>query len=191
VSTEAGAPVSGATLRVNDRDVGTTNATGELHFASTAPEGSLLTLSVKCPSGFESVGVPIPVALRRLTALAGSNTPPALRQRLLCRNTEQTSVVVISTTEPDLPVLLDGTARTITNSDGIAHVALRGKPDTTFEITIDTTAHPTLRPQNPSRHITLGKAAEMFNFQQQLKAEKPRIGRTSKKPERSVPYRMD
>ncbi|HEX2881060.1 MAG TPA: hypothetical protein VHO25_16120, partial [Polyangiaceae bacterium] len=165
VSTEVGAPVSGATLRVNDRDVGITNATGELHFASNAPEGSMLSLSVRCPSGFEAVGAPIPVALRRLTALAGSNAPPALRQRLLCRSTEQTSVVVISTDQPALLVLLDGTPRTTTNSDGIAHIALRGKPDTTFEITLDTSTHPELRPQSPSRHFTLGKTAEIVGFQ--------------------------
>jgi hypothetical protein len=191
VNTEAGVPLRGATLRVNERDIGSTNATGELHFTSMAPEGSVLTLSVRCPSGFESVGAPIAVAVRRLTALAGSHAPPSLRQRLVCHSTAQTSVVVVSADQPDLPVLIDGSALATTNEDGIAHVSVRGKPEASFEIALDTTAHPELRPQNPSRHFTLGKAAQIFKFLQPLKSEKPHPRRTAKKPERSVPYRID
>jgi hypothetical protein len=183
--------VSGAIVRANQRDIGTTNATGELHFASTAAEGSLLTLSVQCPRGYENVGGPVTMALRRLAALPGSDTPPTLRQQLVCRSTEHTSVVVISTDQPDLPIVVDGTARTTTNVDGIAYVTLRGKPDTSFEITLDTRAYPELRPQNPSRHFTLGQTAEMFSFQQPIKAERPLLRRAARPPARPLPYRMD
>lgn len=190
VSTTAGAPVPAATIQINGHDAGTTNATGELRIASSSPEGSVMSLRVVCPAGYESASDSTSIALRRLATLDGTSSTPALRQRLICNATEQTSVVLVSS-EPNLPLVINGTPQAITNASGIAHVTLRGKPNTPFELKLDTTPRPDLHPQNPTRTFTLNETATIFTFQQPLKAERARIRRAAKKPEPSVPYRID
>lgn len=190
VSTAAGAPVPAATIWINDHNAGTTNATGELHVASSSPEGSILSLRVVCPAGHKSASEPTSIALRRLATLDDTSSTPALRQRLICNATEQSSVVLVSS-EPNLPVVINGAPQAVTNAAGIAHVLFQGKPNTPFELKLDTTSHPELHPQNPSRTFTLNETATIFTFQQPLKAERARTRRATKKPERTVPYRID
>ncbi len=88
-------------------------------------------------------------------------------------------------------IIPNGTPQAVTNAAGIAHLTLRGKPNTPFELKLDTTIHPELHPQTPTRTFTLNETAAIFTFQQPLKAERARTRRPSKKPERSMPYRID
>lgn len=192
VHTDASAPVPAATILLDGVAAGMTDATGELHLTSSAPEGRILMASVKCPGGYESGSQPIAMALRHLATLDGTHTPPALRQRFVCNASEQTSVVVVSVGAANLPVRVSDTVQAITNPSGVAHVALRGKPGTSFTMTLDTTAHPELQPQNPTRTFTLGKTPELFAFQQQVNAEQStgrRVRRGSEKVA-TIPYRV-
>jgi hypothetical protein len=191
VSTENGTPVTGATIAVNGLGAGATNKHGELALRFSAIEGNALSVNVSCPPGFESPNDTASLAVRRLTTLDGSGTFAALRHRLTCNPTEQTSVVVVSTNEPNLPVLVNGIQQGLTNIAGFAHVSLRGKPNTTFEVELDTRANLKLRPQVPARSFTLGRSNELFRFEQQLRTQNSAVRRIPKTPEPRVPYRID
>jgi hypothetical protein len=191
VSTDSNIPISAATILIDGASAGLTDASGKLRLTSAAAEGRVLTLSVKCPLGYVSGNESIPVALRRLATLDATQAQPTIRQRLVCNASEETSVVVVNVGRANLPVLVNDAMQATTNANGIAHVALRGKPNTAFTIALDTTAHPELHPQNPTRTFTLGKTPELFVFQQQIQGEKARPRRAYKKSAGAVPYRID
>ena len=110
-----------------------------------------------------------------------------LRVSIECRATERLVALVVNTDRrPDLPVIMDGREVGRTNSEGVAHLALRMAPNTTFRVALDTSADKTLRPKSPTATFTVGDADSLVLFDQafveEIKRKKRRRRKKKAKP---------
>lgn len=190
VTSDGRAPVPGAQITINGKPAGTTADDGEVASVLRQPEGTSLELAVTCPTGFQS-GPPQRITLRTLAQLEGSTAAPPLRERLLCTPTQRELVLVVNAGQPGIPIMVDGTPRGETNELGVAHTLLAAEPGATFQVTLDTSQHPKLRPQNPARSFALGSEDSVTFFQQEFKQDKPRVRRKSKPQGPKLPYRIE
>jgi hypothetical protein len=54
-----------------------------------------------------------------------------------------------------------------TDADGVAHVLLTMAPGTRFQLDLDTSAHPRLRPRDPTQSFEMPDADQLFVFDYQ------------------------
>lgn len=154
-------PLAGAQLRVRGDYLGTTNALGQATLRVPGKEGERLMVSLTCPAGF----VPDPpesiLVLSEQGAAAGV-TALALN----CRTEQREAVILVHAggATPSLPVKVDGVVVGRTDSLGFAHVHVRTNPESTFEVSLDTSANERLLPANPARQFRLERSDEIFVF---------------------------
>jgi hypothetical protein len=190
VTTEDQVPVPGAGIALDDGTTGTTDAQGEWRLTSSRAEGSTVALMLRCPAGYAGNNAPVRLALRRFVTLEGSTSAPP-RQRLTCNVMTRSALLLVSAGEPNIPILVNGAPRAVTDASGTAQLRLQGGPTTELQVTLDTSSRPELRPQQPSQTFTLGQTAEFFTFQQPLESEKMTKGRVTKRKQTNAPYRME
>jgi hypothetical protein len=70
-----------------------------------------------------------------------------------------------------LPVKYLGREVAHTDAAGAAHFVLRAAPEDVLEIQLDTSAHPELRPRQPSARFRVAARDEIFVFNSSLHAE--------------------
>jgi hypothetical protein len=172
VTAETGSPIVGAQLRVRGDYLGTTNALGQATLRVPGPAGERLPLSLTCPAGFS--------ATTEETALVlpdhGSPTAPATNVDLVCQTQQREAVVVVHTAgEPlSLPIKVDGVVVGQTDALGFGHVHVRATPDSSFEISLDTSSDGRLAPTNPAQSFRLATSDEVFVFEPGFRLSKAR-----------------
>jgi hypothetical protein len=154
-------PIAGAQLRVRGDYLGTTNALGQATLRVPGNEGEQLPISVTCPAGF--VADPAQSSLV-LSEPSGASGAPALT--LNCRTEQREAVILVHAGggAPSLPVKIDGVMVGRTDTLGFAHLHVRTNPESTFEVSLDTSANEALVPANPSREFRLERSDEIFVF---------------------------
>lgn len=174
---DPGQPVTDARILFGNRELGRTDAHGELSVTLRGTEGQTHAFQVLCPEGYRSPQQPIAVVLRRVSESAKRPEYPARCEPLL------RSVVVAVRAEkgPNLPVLHLGQEVARTDSAGAAHFMLRSAPQDTIEVSLDTSKNPQLRPHNPSVRFEVAQHDDLYLFQQTFtvppKPKAPRIQR--------------
>jgi hypothetical protein len=86
---------------------------------------------------------------------------------------------------------MDGQPVGKTDTNGLAHLLVKAPPGLSFRIALDTTAHPALRPQNPSMTYTLGQADDVLLMDQPFQEKKARKKPKKKEPEPQLPQRLE
>lgn len=170
VEGDPGQAVPGAVVARSNKVLGTTGADGRAMLTVSGAEGETFDVTVSCPEGFTSPPRPVGVRLTRFAdrtripeyAVA---CPPRLRRVV---------VAVRAENGPHLPVLYLNRAVARTDASGAAHVALDVPPGAQFQLTLDTTESPRLKPPSPSRPFTVGGRDDILLFEQKFDVERPR-----------------
>jgi hypothetical protein len=154
-------PIAGAQLRVRGDYLGTTNALGQATLRVPGEDGERLPVSLTCPAGF--LADP-PQSILVLSEHGAASGAPALS--LNCRTEQREAVVLVHAggAVPSLPVKVDGVVVGRTDTLGFAHLHVRANPESTFEVSVDTSANDGLLPANPTRQFRLERSDEIFVF---------------------------
>jgi hypothetical protein len=192
--------LAGVEVSAAGRALGKTNTDGTVRARLRGKEGARVKIAAKCPNGYRLQSAPQEVILRRFRNI--DNSASVTRISIECAPTQRTAALVIRT-RPNISILIDGKKVAHTDSDGVAHASLELPPNTAFEVTLDTSAHPNLRPRNPATRLTLLDRDEVFPVEYEFKEVAPppppvakvvvrkKRRRTRKKPRRRLPERIE
>ena len=176
---DAGLPLAGVEVQVERKQVGVSSAEGIVQAFVTAEEGSKVAIDYECPPGHRDSDKTTWLLLRQFEAVGG--TAGVLELKLRCPPERRTAAFVVRTENgAGLPVLLNGEPVALTNKKGIAHFSVRDAPQTEYQVRIDTSAKPRLKPQNPVHQFTLVDQDSLFTVGQEFhrpKRKRPRIQR--------------
>jgi hypothetical protein len=164
VSSGPDRPVQGASVLHGTQPVGVSGEDGLIQLRSSGSEGEMLAFRVACPEGYKSPSEPLSIVLRRLGE--GARAPEYWAR---CEPTSRVLVVVVRAEKVEgLPVRHLGNELGRTDGDGIAHVLLRAAPEESVELVLDTSAHPRLKPQQPTARFDVGAEDALHVFEQEL-----------------------
>lgn len=171
VQSDPGKVVAGAVLKLNTRELATSDATGIATLNLTGREGDSVDVTVACPEGYESPSKPISI---RLTQRGGSSKAP--EYPAVCAPGFRNVVVAVRADNgARIPVTYLGKPIARTDEAGAAHVLLRMRPGDQFELGLDTTGFPKHHPQQPKASFAVGSAAdELQHFDVRFEVDKPK-----------------
>lgn len=161
ISQDGNEPVAGAVVRVRGEPVATTDALGRSLLHVQGQAGDRVPVSLACPSGAATKDAQL-----ILPGAPSSSSEEAPALRLACPAVAHDAVVLVhaSGDASSLPVKLDGAVVGHTDSLGFAHVHVRAGAPAAFDISLDTSANPTLSPANPTQHFQIERGDELFVF---------------------------
>ncbi len=148
---DPGEPLSGVQLLRNGKAVAETNADGFGSLSLAGEEGQRVALTAGCPAGTAAFERDLTTTLR---SYANQRVPELLVR--CAPNDHDLTVVVMFENGANLAIQHRLKTLAVTDRDGIAHFALRGKPGETFELVVNTEQQPGLRPANPGASLTIG-----------------------------------
>ena len=157
--TDTGEPLAGVGFDANGKHLGATGTGGGLALDLEAAEGKLLRIATRCPDGYRTSTAETELHMR-----GGAGGAP-LTMSAECRPRTRRVVVMVRT--PHLagaPVRFRDREVARTDVDGVAHVALEMAPGTRFQLALDTSAWPRLRPRDPTAAFVAGDAEQVFVF---------------------------
>ena len=126
-----------------------------------------MRLRAECPDGYRTRGGESNLTLRPFALDAADGGRNRLHVAVECRPASRRAVVLVRS-GPSLPVILRGRQVSQTDANGLAHVVLASAPFSSFDLSIDTSANPRLRPRNPSTTFSLADADQVFVYDQEL-----------------------
>ena len=190
-TTDDGIPLPGVEINGNGRQLGVTTDDGMLRAFLRANEGATLRTRATCPPGYREPEQLPPLTLRRFRAITIGGGDQ-LRVSIECRASERRVALIVNTDQRiDLPIIMDGKEVGFTNTEGVAHVALRMAPNTTFRVALDTSEHPRLRPKSPIATFTVGDADALVVFDQGFAEEVKPKKRRRRRPKKATPPQVD
>ncbi len=168
---DARQPLAGVELYDQKKLLGKTAASGSVGLKLTGSEGGTVSLRVKCPATFKSPEKPIVVGLRLMSA--GS---PAPKFEAECVPLVRTVVVGLRAENgPNLNIVRLNQLVGRTDEQGVAHVRLLVAPGEQVALTLNTSANPLLRPQNPTLSFVAADRDEMLLLEHKFTLHKPVI----------------
>ncbi len=182
-------PVSGAHL--DGAGVhGVTDSVGRFNVAVSGKVGESITMKLTCPVTHTPEPSVAPLELRALYGMQGEGAIKRIEYQAKCLRKTRSVVLAIQAHE-GLPVSINGQKSGVVGASGVFYTALEVAPETDFDVKLDTSQAPTLRPQNPSRvfHVT---EDDVLVFAQVFQEEKPkpRSVRVRPKPALHIPQRL-
>jgi len=139
-----GEPLALVPIELDGKTLANTDAGGRAQLQLAGLEGSNLRLDVRCPPNHTQLA---PLSAR-LVSFSQGQTPTL--QATCAPNKRRVAVVVRAARGDNLPIVHHAKTIGMTDADGVAHVLLEGSPGESFDITLDTSARPDLKPQNPN-----------------------------------------
>jgi hypothetical protein len=166
---DPGQPLAGAELLLMGQVAGASNPDGVVELRAAGQEGERIKYKVRCPPDHRS---PEQALIITLTTLSGAAPPPEYRVR--CTPESRSVVIAVRAQRgPDLPVTYLGREVARTDASGAAHWQLQLARSETVEVTLDTSARPDLRPQNPSKRFESPDEDAVLLFDQDFVVELP------------------
>lgn len=185
VSSDPGRGVANAEIVSRGERLAVTDDAGRATLALRGHEGDAFELAVRCPAGFESPAMPLPVSIRRLSSDSRS---PHFDAR--CAPLQRTVVVGVRAERgPNLPVVYLGRQVARTDASGAAHVVLSVKPGESVTLTLDTKeASSKLLPESPTLTFVAKDADDFVSLDQRFEVpkivKKPIVKPAGNRPER-------
>jgi hypothetical protein len=176
-------PVAGAQVLVRGKNLGATDATGELKVRLKGFEGDRLPITLQCPSGYAANPAENTLILRSIQGLGGEERKPVTMD-MGCQPTKRDAVVLVHAggAATSLPIKIDGAVVGQTDALGFAHLHLRSDPGSNFEVSLDTSSNEKLMPQNPKQSFAVAGRDEVFVFEKSFK-----LPPAPKKPRKAKP----
>lgn len=197
-----GSPLEGVRAWAAGRDLGTTDAHGQLLATLTGIEGDRVSLAIACPAGHHSDSPERDVPLRRIEGTGGAagsldvvvRCAPMRRQVALVVHTEGPAVT-------SLPIEVQDRRVGQTDPAGVAHILLDERPGTTLRVRVVTSAHPALQPRDPVQTFRVTDEDSVLLFAQALAESRPTTRRRTQRvaplaaapaaPAATRPYRIE
>lgn len=187
--------VAGVRVWADGRELGTTNAEGQLATALEVGTTARVVITAACPPAYRTLDERRELAVRPLQAASGHAT---LQLAIACQPLELLAALVVrlrGAATTGLPIRVRDQIIGQTASDGTAHIVLRTRPNSSLTIELDTTKDPQLQPRNPVQTFQVGKEPSVLVFDQTLTRPR-RAHRAGRRPRfadrtRGLPYRVD
>jgi hypothetical protein len=198
-SDDRGDPVEGLTVAIGETRIGNTDARGLLRAEVNASKGERFPLHAPCPGDYLESDAPGHVVFRDTRGLAGARST-TIRLEIQCARRDRVAALLVHADgQAGMPILIDGLPHGHTGTGGYAHLRLDMQPGEQFEVALDSSDHPKLRPINPRRTMTLGAEDDLFVFDPvfvEVEPPKKKRRRRKKKVEEPVivkkrPIRID
>lgn len=168
VESDPSKPVEGATVARGTKTLATTDAEGRALLTIAGSEGESVDVAVKCPDQFQS---PLKSTSIRLTRFADPKRVP--EYAVACPPTKRRVVVAIKAENgANLPVRYLNQTIARTDASGAAHVLLEVPPGSQFQIGLDTSDNPRMKPPSPTRPFTVGQSDDILLFEQKFDVER-------------------
>lgn len=165
---DAGSPLPGVTISIDDEVAGVSDQTGTLLVNVRVPQEERVRVGYSCPHGHSPLSAERSVAIRPSAALRSVEWAP-LEVTLRCAPKVRIVAIVIRASPPmELPVSLDGTVVATTDEDGLAVLTLRAATGTHLEVQLDTRNHPRVFPSSPRRRFAIGDHHDVVVFDQRF-----------------------
>jgi hypothetical protein len=169
VESSPGNPLANVAVVRDARVVGTTDERGRAALLLLGKEGDAVDLDVRCPGRSAS---PKRLSLRLLRLSSEkvpeyhAECPPVLHH---------VEVRVVAPNGGVLPVLYDRRPITTTDANGVATFAIEATPRSQFSVTIDTTMHPEIVPQNPTKVFVVNDQDDTFVWEHHFEKAQPGV----------------
>jgi len=161
-----GQPLAGVVVYFKDRPMGESASAGELQLVVAAVTGQSLPLRFDCPKGFVAARDGVRVPLRT----SGDNRYQVV---LDCKPEKRKALIAIATNMANIPLFLGAEQVGVTNEFGVAHLAVARAEQDDFEIKMDTSSVPLLRPSSPVFQFKMPDHDESFIVQESFVLEEP------------------
>lgn len=188
---DRGFPLRGLPIQVGETLLGETDPSGSLIVHVNAKEGERYPLQAPCPDLHETQDLPADVFFRSIKGLGGE-VQNRIELYIVCARIQRVAALLIHADGyEEMPIFIDGVAQGRTGVEGFAHLRLDLQPGAQFQVSLDSSAHPTLVPANPSQTMSVGEDDGLFVFEPvfreaQVEA-KPRKRRIRRAPPSSPP----
>lgn len=170
---EVGKPLPGVQLSAATGEaLGVTDARGQHSLSMPGVEGQRVDLAATCPEGYSGPRERPAFLLKRMRDAQGEPSDQAIEVGLTCNATEHVALVAVQTGQAGLPILLRGQVIGQTSELGTAHVMLREPIGKAFQLTLDTSARPELRPDNPTHLFSVTHQDAFSVWDQPFEQEK-------------------
>lgn len=192
-TSEDGEPLATVALSAGGKPLGASDASGRLTARLQGSEGQSLDVKAICPEGYASPEAASPIRLSHVRALGKASLEPIAYQVVCERKLEQIAIAVRAEHGKELPVLVNGIPKGVTDRDGQAHLLVEVDRDVpSLRVELDTTLAPASLPQNPSRVFELHGEDAILIFEQKFTEAAPLRARpAAPAPPRHVPQRLD
>lgn len=169
VATSDREPLAEVLVFADDRPLGKTSPDGELSTVFIGRPGDQRTIRAQCPEGHRLRDEALPLLFfQHRYSLDDATTPVALNYPLRCPPALRRGVVVVRVPMQGAPVLVDGEKVAVTGPHGIAYALVEGPPLAVAEVTVDTRQEPGVKPESPSKSVTLPDRDEIWVFEPQF-----------------------
>lgn len=197
---DRGEALAGVAIAVGETKIGTTDLTGILRAEVNASKGDRYPLHRRCPERYESTSEIENIVFRDTKGLEGG-AHARIHVQLQCERRERVvALLVHADGRVGLPVLIDGVEKGRTGPGGFAHLRLDTRPGAQFQVHIDSREHPSLRPVDPRRTMTVGNEDALFVFDPVFSEIVPQKKKSRRRraqppvrpaPEKTRPVRID
>ncbi len=164
--TDDGRPFPDVAVTLGKVPAGKTGADGKLSVNVRGKEGTKVSVSTEVPRGYKLVpgGSGDALVLRRLTDVSDNGKGRVLPVEHVVKLAPlvRQYAVLVRVGVPGLDVSTFGTRQAVTNAKGVAMFLYQGAPGDELQVKVDTSAHPELRPQNPTASFLLGQRSEAY-----------------------------
>lgn len=169
VEGDPGTPLPGATVSRGSKLLATAGPDGRAMLTLNGNDGDNIDVVVKCPETFQSPTKPTAIKLTRFSDAKRVpeylvSCPPMFRHVVVAVRAENGA---------NLPVKYLDREVARTDASGAAHFVLDLAPGGQFQVALDTTESPKIKPQNPARVFSVGQADAVMVFDQKFAVERP------------------
>ena len=180
--TDDGKPLAELAITLGNVGAGKTDADGHLKIRVGGKEGKRIPVTVAVPKGYRLITPEAPLVLRHLADLEGGGRPLPVAYTIKLAPLQRQYAVMVRVGVGGLPVQAFGHPRATTNAEGVALFLYDGAPGDELQIKVDTSAHPELRPQNPSASFLLAQRSEAYVLKEHFTTVKPPPAPHKKRP---------
>lgn len=184
--------VAGVRFWADGRELGATDARGELKAQLTGRDDQLVALSAACPPSYRTLSPNRRLVLRRIQGTTRASAAD-FELTALCQPLESSAAVVVRARGPEaagLPLRVGGEAMGQTELDGTAHLLVRMRPHSLVRVEIATDAHPALLPRNPVHTFQLDDEDSIFLIDQSFTQTPRKRGAFLRTPFSAAPPRL-
>lgn len=185
-------PLAGVVMSAAGHRIGATDDAGNLTARVPGEEGQTVPVSIVCPDGFLAPQAPAPLRLTKARSLGSGTTEPLVYDTICDRKQRNIVIAVRAIASGPSPILVNGQRQEVTDENGVAHLALTVDRDApSLRVDIDTSADPSLIPQNPGRTFALKGRDSILIFDQTFSHRaRPRL-KAPPAPLRHIPQRLN
>ena len=135
-------------------------------------EGQRVDLVATCPERFSGPRERPAFLLKHARDAEGNVSDKPIEVSLTCDAKDHVALVAVQTGQAGLPIMLHGQVLAQTSELGTAHVMLREPVGKTFQLLLDTSGKPELRPESPTRTFAVTQKDAFSVWDQPFELEK-------------------